>query len=83
MIFVKEKKNNKIIGDSERQILQRRNQNLFENMIQREQNHILSIYNNPLFFGVGVLFQSFLNKNDDIEGKNNNKELELENKVEQ
>ena len=74
---------NVIITQSERSNLKNKTQIFMENLINREQNKILSLYNNPIFFGIRALCQSlYLNKDEEIEEKNNNKKP-LENIIEE
>ena len=80
-IDIYKKNNNSTLEQSERKSLRKYSQKLFENFILKEQNKILNLYNNPLFFGIRVLCQSlFLNKNEEFEEieeeKNNIENLE-------
>ena len=83
VIDLRNQRKSKFIEESDKINIKRRSLILMENMINREQNKILNLYNNPLFFGIRVLFDSiYLNKDEenedkkkeenDIEVKNNN-----------
>ena len=72
------KNDTNLIGQSERKNIVRKSQKIIEDLIKREQNKILNLYNNPLFFGIRILFQSLcLDKNEEGPEENNIKE-ELE-----
>ena len=74
--------NKNLINQSERKELRRKSEKFIQNFINKEQNNILSLYNNPLFFGIRIFCQSlFLNINEEKEDmtKGTNIKEELEN----
>ena len=71
----KKNNNNPLFNQSERKSLRKHSQKFFENLILREQNKILNLYNNPLFFGIRVIYQSLLlGKYEETEEEKINKE---------
>ena len=72
------------IEKSERSDLKRRSQKLLNNLISKEQNNILSLYSNPLFFGIRILCESiYLNNNEEKEEEKKKEEKEEEKKKEE
>ena len=63
-IYKKDKDNKSFINQSERNEIKRRSKIYLDNFMIKEQNKILSLYSNPLFFGIRILCESLsLNKN--------------------
>ena len=60
------KENNNIIEQSTKIVIQRKSNIIIENLKNKEQNNILNLYNNPLFFGIRVLCDNiYMDKSED------------------
>ena len=65
---VKQKSRNNFIEVSDKKEIKQKSQEFMENLIKNEQNKILSLYNNPLLFGIRAIFNSiYLNKDEEEE----------------
>ena len=72
------------IEKSERSDLKKRSQKFLNNFMSKEQNNILNLYSNPLFFGIKLLCESIsLNNNDETEEEKKKEENQEEKKKEE